>query len=284
MTFTIQFGTPNSKIGQLTLSDEPIVVGRSRSCDMVLDNPYLSNRHLELWLDGEDCGFAKDLNSSNGTTHNGEIIAPEEPVSLSNGDRLDLSDGRGFIRVIQPEGRNINSIGSPPRGTVTFMFTDMIGSTDIVRDLGDIRSRELFRTHENILSTSIESNQGFIVKGQGDGFMASFSSCRSAIISGIDIQRSLLDFREFDRDTGINVRIGINTGEAIIENNDYYGRAVNEAARISAKADPEEILVSSVSKRMADSAGDIVFRDAKEIELKGLPGTHLVYPVQWRND
>ena len=113
--------------------------------------------------------------------------------------------------------------------------------------------------------------------------MASFSSCRSAIISGMDIQRSLLGLRELDGDIRINVRIGINTGEAVIENNDYYGRAVNEAARISAKADSEEILVSSVSKRMADSAGDIVFQDAREIELKGLPGTHLVYPVQWRD-
>jgi len=283
MTFTIEFGTPSSKTGRLTLSDKSIVVGRSTSCDVVLDNPYLSNRHLELWIDREGCAFVKDLNSSNGTTHNGEIITSEEAVSLSDGDRLDLSDGRGFIRIIQPEGHRINSIGLPPRGTVTFMFTDMIGSTDIVRDLGDIRSRELFRSHENILSTSIEANQGFIVKGQGDGFMASFSSCRSAIISGMDIQRSLLGLRELDGDIRINVRIGINTGEAVIENNDYYGRAVNEAARISAKADSEEILVSSVSKRMADSAGDIVFQDAREIELKGLPGTHLVYPVQWRD-
>jgi len=130
---------------------------------------------------------------------------------------------------------------------------------------------------------TITQNYGFVVKEQGDGFIAAFSSSRNAIISAIAIQKSLSELRNNEEILNIHIRIGINTAEATIENSDHFGRAVNEAARISAEADSEEVLVSGVSKRMADSAGDIEFGEPKELELKRLFGTHLVYPVNWRS-
>jgi len=260
-----------------------LVVGRADTCDVIVDDPYVSGRHLEFWEDRGEKAFVRDMHSSNGTSLNGEEFNSGERILLADGDRIDLADGRAVILVseVDPSPRSKNAI-SLPEGTVTFMFTDIVGSTDLVRGLGDIRSRDLFRSHEEILRDTITRNQGFIVKEQGDGFMAAFPSSRSAIISAIAIQKSLFDLRLEEEDSNIYIRIGINTGEAIVENNDYFGRAVNEAARISAQARSEEVLVSSVSKRMADSAGDIAFGDAREIDLKGLPGTHIVYPALWR--
>ena len=70
----------------------------------------------------------------------------------------------------------------------------------------------------------------------GDGFMAAFASSRNAVICAMEIQKTLKTLRAKEPDLPINVRIGLNTGEAILENGDYFGRAVSEAARISSKA------------------------------------------------
>ena len=283
MPFFIEFSIANGGSDRRKLPAKPLVIGRSDSCDIIVDDPYVSGRHLEFW---EDCGekaFVRDMHSSNGTSRNGEEFNPGERILLTDGDRIDLADGKAVILVSEDNSSHSSkNTVSLPEGTITFMFTDIVGSTGLVRDLGDLRSRDLFRTHEEILRDTITRNQGFIVKEQGDGFMAAFRSSRSAIISAIAIQESLFNLRRQEEDLNISIRIGINTGEAIVENNDYFGMAVNEAARISAEASSEEILVSSVSKRMADSAGDIDFGNAREIEIKGLPGTHIVYPALWR--
>ena len=97
--------------------------------------------------------------------------------------------------------------------------------------------------------------------------MAAFTSSRNGVLCAIQIQKELKQLRERQPDLPINVRIGLNTGEAILENGDYFGRAVNEAARISAKATAEQILISSVTKRMTDSAGDLKFGEEIEFEL-----------------
>ena len=267
------------------LSATPTVVGRSHTCDVPIDDAYVSGRHAEFWEDDSGNCFVRDLNSSNGTSCNGQKMEASVTRTLQSGDRIDLADGKAMITVSrQDQGVASKNRFPPPEGTVTFMFTDMQGSTDLVRDLGDIKSREVFRIHEEVLTEAILRNEGYIVKEQGDGFMAAFTSSRGGILCAITVQENLMILRDSDPDLPIHVRIGLNTGESIIENEDYFGRAVNEAARISAQAESEEILVSGVSKRMADSAGDMVFGEPRELVLKGLPGSHVVHPVIWRGE
>lgn len=284
MTFFIDTIIPKSDTKPMMLTIEPLVVGRAYNCNIVIDDPYVSGRHMELWEGPDKIAFVRDTNSSNGTSLNGNQLNPGEPVALSNGDHIEMADGKAVIVVSEDSSvSKPEKPISPPEGTVTFLFTDIVGSTNLVRDLGDIRSRDLFHAHDDILRNTITQNRGFIVKEQGDGFMAAFQSSRSAIISATGIQQSIANLRDKEPDLSIYLRIGINTGEAILENNDYFGRAVNEAARISAHAGSDEILISSTSKTMADSAGDIVFGDYREIQLKGLPGTHVVHPVIWKS-
>ena len=78
------------------------------------------------------------------------------------------------------------------------------------------------------------------------------------------------------------MRIGLHTGEAIKEGDDFFGKHVNLAARVAGQAQGGEILVSSLLKELTESAGEFVFGDGRKVELKGLKGKHSVFEVQWQ--
>jgi class 3 adenylate cyclase len=80
----------------------------------------------------------------------------------------------------------------------------------------------------------------------------------------------------------IRVRMGLHTGEAIKEGDDFFGKHVNLAARVAGQATGGEILVSSLLKELADSGGDITFGDAREVQLKGLSGSQRVFAIAWQ--
>jgi class 3 adenylate cyclase len=166
-----------------------------------------------------------------------------------------------------------------PDGTVTILFSDIEGSTAINDRLGDVRWLELLRAHNRIVREQVEACGGFEVKAQGDGFMIAFASARRAIHCAQAIQEAISRELGHHPDGPIRVRIGLHTGEAIREQSDFYGRNVAVAARIADQARGGEIVASSVVKHLTESAGDISFGDAREVELAGLAGTHAVYPV-----
>jgi class 3 adenylate cyclase len=166
-----------------------------------------------------------------------------------------------------------------PDGTVTILFSDIEGSTALNERLGDMRWLELLRAHNTVVRGQVHAYGGFEVKAQGDGFMIAFASARRAIQCARAIQEAI------DRDLGdnpdgpIRVRIGLHTGEALRDESDFYGKNVVVAARITDKARGGEILASSVVKQLTESAGDVGFEEAREVELSGLAGTHAVYRV-----
>ena len=177
-----------------------------------------------------------------------------------------------------------------PDGTVTLMFTDIEGSTALNERLGDQRWMELLRAHNAVVREQLQSHQGYEVKTEGDGFMVAFGSARKALQCAIAIQRSFAAanadkesplVRLAGEGTGVRVRIGLHTGEAIKEADDFYGKHVNLASRIADEAKGGEILVSSLLHELTDSAGDLAFGDAREVVLKGLSGRQTVYDVGW---
>jgi class 3 adenylate cyclase len=168
-----------------------------------------------------------------------------------------------------------------PDGTVTLLFSDIEGSTALNEKVGDRRWIELLRIHNAIVREHVAANGGFEVKSSGDGFMIAFSSARRAIACAVAIQRSLKALAEKRPEDAVRVRIGLHTGEAIAEEGDFYGRHVNLAARVGAAADGGEILVSSLLKELTASSSEFEFGPAREVQLKGLVGTHHVHPVVW---
>ena len=168
-----------------------------------------------------------------------------------------------------------------PEGNVTILFTDIEGSTEMPKRLGDQRWLELLREHNAIVREQVVAHEGIEVKSEGDGFMLAFQSARRAVQSAAEMQRAFAH-RNQSAEEPIRVRIGLHTGEAIKEAHDFYGKNVILAARIAGQAGGGEILVSSLLKELTESAGDIEFGEGREVELKGLGGPHKVHHVKWR--
>jgi class 3 adenylate cyclase len=180
------------------------------------------------------------------------------------------TDARSERRSLRP--------ASAPDGTVTILFSDIVASTELNARLGDVRWLELLRVHHAIVRRELREQGGFEVKVQGDGFMIALPSARRAAQCALAIQRAIRAELDDHPDGPIRVRIGMHTGEAMREDDDFYGRNVSLAARIAEHARPEEVLASAVVKQLAESGGDISFKDERVIQLKGL-GEQAVYTV-----
>ena len=185
--------------------------------------------------------------------------------------------------AVQSERPNLPSQTVAPDGTVTLLFTDIEGSTPLNEQLGDQRWLALLKEHNALVRAQLQAHDGYEVKTEGDGFMVAFSSGRKALQCAIAIQRtfSAHDWDGQTGEAGIQVRIGLHTGEMIQDAGDFYGKHVNLAARIASEARGGEILVSSLLQELAHSGGDIAFGDGREVALKGLSGTQRVFAVGW---
>jgi class 3 adenylate cyclase len=120
-----------------------------------------------------------------------------------------------------------------PSGVVTFLFTDVEGSTRRWEaDAAAMRAALL--AHDEVLRTAIEGHDGFLFSHTGDGVVAAFASPRSAVDAAVDAQRAL----------ELPVRMGIATGEAELRDGDYFGTVLNRAARVIAAGHGGQILVA----------------------------------------
>jgi class 3 adenylate cyclase len=168
-----------------------------------------------------------------------------------------------------------------PDGTVTIVFSDMEGYTEMTERLGDLRAREILYAHNQIIREQVASCGGFEVKSQGDGFMLAFAGASKALRCAVGIQRAFLDYDDEHPDEPIRVRMGLHTGEALKEADDFLGRTVIIASRIADEAKGGQILVSALLKELTDGTGEFEFGDLREVKLKGLTQTYRLYPVEW---
>ena len=166
----------------------------------------------------------------------------------------------------------------------TILFTDVEGSTALTQRLGDAKARDLLREHERIVREALKAHGGSEVKTMGDGFMASFSSATKALECAIAMQRA---FAKWNQGVGaqglapLHVRIGLNAGEPIAEDDDLFGTAVNLAARICAHAEAGQILAPIVVRELT-AGKQFLFADLGETALRGFEDPVRLYEVRWR--
>jgi class 3 adenylate cyclase len=158
-----------------------------------------------------------------------------------------------------------------PDGPVTILFSDVEGSTGLRTERGDVVAHRILRSHEDVVRRCVEAHDGREVKALGDGFMVAFASVRKALACAIAIQQGLEERNAESPGEELKVRIGINTGEVVVEGDDIYGQAVNAAARIASRAKGEEILVSEIVRQLAGSGPEFRFADRGRYRLKGFP-------------
>jgi len=168
-----------------------------------------------------------------------------------------------------------------PEGTVTIMFSDIEGFTSMCERLGDYRANELLREHYRLVRDEIAQHGGFEVKVHGDGFMIAFSSASRALRCAQAIQRAQRKWNDEHPADPLRVRMGLHTGEAIRDADDFLGTTVNLASRIADAARGDEILVSGLLRELCISSGEFDFDRGTEIELKGISQPHRVYRVRY---
>jgi class 3 adenylate cyclase len=171
-----------------------------------------------------------------------------------------------------------------PDGTVAILFSDIEDSTILTERLGDEQWLEVLREHNSVFREQIARHEGYEVKSQGDGFMLAFPDPCEALECAIGVQRAFAERERQGEGEVLRVRMGLHTGEVISEEGDYFGKNVILAARIAAQARGGEILVSEELRETAsrgDNGDGLRFDDGRELELKGLAGSHRVYRADW---
>ncbi|MFH0814375.1 MAG: CHAT domain-containing protein, partial [Pseudomonadota bacterium] len=167
----------------------------------------------------------------------------------------------------------------------TLMFTDIVGSTSFFERRGDIEGRSMIQEHNDILFPIIKDYHGTVVKTIGDAIMASFPSPEDGVRSAVQIQRILYDRnKNQSKEDQIKVRIGLNYGKGIVQDNDVFGDVVNVAARVESLADGEQILVSKSIYDEVRRTEDILCRYFDSTEVKGKAEPLEIYRVVWGDE
>ncbi len=168
-------------------------------------------------------------------------------------------------------GETVDEDESFPAAFRTILFTDLESSIALTQKLGDDKAQEILHGHNDAVRSALAAHDGEEVKHTGDGIMASFGSAVSAVRAALQLQHDLAGGE-------IRVRIGINAGEPIAEDHDYFGTAVQLAARLCDRAEPGQVLVSNVVRELC-AGKTFTFNDLGPATLKGFDDPVPLYAV-----
>ena len=207
------------------------------------------------------------------------IVAP--PLTIT---REELRRGRGRPRRGARDRRRVRRLASRrpmselPAGTVTFLFTDIEGSTELTRQLGE-RWPDVHAEHRRRVRGAAADADGREVDTQGDSFFFVFARARHALAAAANAQRALAE--PWPEDATVAVRMGIHTGEPAIGEEGYLGLDVVRGARIASLARGGQVLVSETTRALVrgDDLGGLELRDLGERELKGLGEPERVFDL-----
>ncbi len=201
-----------------------------------------------------------------------------EEATFQPGDVMDIPPGHDAWvvgdapAVLIDFAGSIDLLGLPrehERMVTTLLMTDVVDSTRTARRLGDAAWKQLLSDHNRLVRAQLLRFGGSEINTTGDGFLATFRSA----VAGLRCATAIVDTL---RETGIEVRIGVHTGEVEPMGNDIGGVAVHAAARIMALAGPSEVLASAVTVGLADGSG-LAFEAKGSREIKGLDRPIEVY-------
>ncbi len=165
------------------------------------------------------------------------------------------------------------------RETVTLLFTDLVGSTELASRVGPGPADELRREHFALLRGGA-ADDGQEIKNLGDGLMFAFRSAAGAVDAAVSMQQALAT-RNRKAQHQLEVRIGIAFGDATVEDGDYFGEPVIQAARLCAHAQPGQILLTDLAHAVAGTGSAHTFASVGPLTLKGLPAPVSAHEVVW---
>ncbi len=164
----------------------------------------------------------------------------------------------------------------PPTGTVTFLFTDVEGSTRLWQEHPEAMAVALAR-HDEIMRAAITAHQGYVFSTAGDAFAAAFARPGDAIDASVEVQQGLAA-EAWPADVPIVVRMGIHTGEAVERGGDYFGPTLNLGARIMSAGHGGQVLMSATTAGLVAPSKHLL-TDLGEHDLRDIDGTQRVFQV-----
>lgn len=197
-----------------------------------------------------------------GTVHSSGVITAD--VQVHDAEGAIVAFGQGIGQVIDASKRQRRRATESKRILATLLFTDIVGSTQHAERLGDARWRALLTEHRNAARAEILRCEGVEIDTAGDGFFVRFDSPARALECARAVRDGVNRF-------GLELRVGVHTGECEQQGRTLTGMAVHIAARIQALAAPGEILVSNTVKDLVVGSG-LQFQDRGQHALKGVPG------------
>ena len=207
---------------------------------------------------------------------NGRYLAERIPncrfVELEGADHLVYAgDQAPIVSEIEEFVTGTRSGRESQRVLATVLFTDIVGSTEHAREIGDRRWRDLLQRHHAAVRRELGRFRGREIDTAGDGFLATFDGPARAIQSACSI-------RDAVRGLGLEVRSGLHTGECELIDGKVGGIAVHTGARVAALAEPGEVLVSRTVRDLVAGSG-LAFEDRGVSQLKGVEGDWQLYAV-----
>lgn len=239
--------------------------------------------------------WSKDVAPITGTRscqhrHLGYTISGSLGVRMDDGTELTIGPGDAYEI---PPGHDAWVIGDAPWDSVEFtsahafglspedlgervlatiLFSDIVGSTEMLERLGDHAWASLLREHNARIRAAIDRYRGREIGSVGDGFLALFDGAAKAVYAAASMDPSVSDL-------GLRVRVGIHTSEVEIVGGQARGVGVHAAARVASLAGPGEVLVSGTTRDLLDGSG-VSFESRGEHELKGLSGARPIFALR----
>jgi len=202
-----------------------------------------------------------------------------------NGESPDV---RGIEGILKERDRLEQVLKEKYRKRLTIFFSDICGYTQYIDSRGDISGRSLLLKHNSILLPEIEKHGGKVVEIIGDAVMASFSESLAGVKAAVAVQEALRRYNETcEAADKIHVKIGINTGEALVDETVVFqsitGDVANVASRIQSQAGKDEILISRQVYEAVRGSEDVLCRYHGTVQVKGKKDPQRIYRVVWRH-
>jgi class 3 adenylate cyclase len=184
---------------------------------------------------------------------------------------------QGQLRKERTRGETGKALTSLPRGTVTFLMTDIEGSTRLLRALRH-RYTPLLRSVRAIIRGAVRRSGGHEVDARADESFAAFADAAGALAAAVAIQREIAK-RRWPAASPVRVRIGLHRGRTTLSDTGYVGIAVNTAARVCSAGHGGQILLSSAAREALPAASEVAFRSLGRFALDGLAAPEVLHQV-----
>lgn len=278
---TLVLSLPDGSSFSVTDGD---VVGRAGiGRDQLSAFTEVSRRHARfLTQDGR--WFIVDLGAVNGTFLEGEKLPAQQPIPLDHGQTVGLSRGVCLTTAIEKtqlqQTTTTEEPVDPNRRTLVILFADIKGSVDFFQEHGTVVARNWIFKLFGMLTKIIEENGGTHLKNIGDAILAVFSDPHAAALAAIKMQRVVRAHNLLvDATDHYFLRIGMNKGSVLFENNDVFGNAVNIASRVQDLAPPECIYITATLHDKLTTDSQITMRPIGRKELKGVKKPTDIYEI-----